>query len=209
MIYTSQAGRSIARFSSVAFACMMLAESVAAGPTAINFEGLADGTSVTTQYQAQGVIFTQATVVTAGLSLNELDFPPHSGSNVVFDDGGAISGVFSSPVVSFGGYFTYTTPFTISGFDQFGNQVASSMSLFANNIASSGHAPNEFLQVNYAGGIRSFTLTGSPSGSSFTLDDFAFNSTPVPEPSGYFVSFLFMLFVGGLAVRARRRQAPH
>ena len=163
MIFTPQPGRSIARVSGIAFACMMLADSVAAGPTAINFDGLADGTSVTTQYQAQGVIFTQATAVTAGLSLNELDFPPHSRRNVVFDDGGVISGVFTSPVVSFGGYFTYTTPFTISGFNQFGNQVASSMSLFANNTASFGHTLNEFLKVNYAGGIRSFILTGSPS----------------------------------------------
>jgi hypothetical protein len=43
----------------------------------LNFEGLPDGTVVTTQFA--GMVFSNATVATGGISLNEFEFPPHSG----------------------------------------------------------------------------------------------------------------------------------
>src|SRR5438445_3289421 len=48
--------------------------------TLTDFEGLVDGTSVGSLIP--GLVFTNATVLTAGISLNDFDFPPHSGKNV-------------------------------------------------------------------------------------------------------------------------------
>src|SRR5580704_11463446 len=82
----------------------------------IDFENLSDSTSVGSAYASSGVIFTNALVVTAGISLNEFDFPPNSGSNVVVDNGGPITLTFLTPVSSFSGFFTYALPLTVDGF---------------------------------------------------------------------------------------------
>jgi len=50
----------------------------------INFDDLSDLTPVTNQYKNS--IFERATAITAGLSLNEFEAKPHSGSTVIFDD---------------------------------------------------------------------------------------------------------------------------
>ena len=84
----------------------------------IDFEGLADSTILTNQYP--GITFTNAIILTAGISLNEFEFPPHSGVNVASDNNGPITIVFSSPVLSFSGYFTYVEPLTLDAFDSLG-----------------------------------------------------------------------------------------
>ena len=71
--------------------------------TSLDFEGLSDGDVVTTQFSAQGVTVSHSTVLTAGVSLDEFEFPPHSGSNVVVDEGGPMLFSFTMPVFSFGG----------------------------------------------------------------------------------------------------------
>lgn len=155
----------------------------------IDFEAFPDGTSITTQLP--GLIFANTTVISAGISLNEFEFPPHSGSNVAFDDGGPISIAFASPILSFGGYFTYVEPLTLAAFDSASSQIASASSAFSNNEALSGDlgsSPNEFLFVTFASGISEVTITGDPLGGSFTLDD-ATVITPAPEP-GYIVLIL-------------------
>jgi hypothetical protein len=137
----------------------------------IDFETFPDGTPIldstpiTTQFP--GLTFTNATVITAGISLNEFEFPPHSGTNVVFDDGGPISLSFATPVSSFGGYFTYLEPLTLVGFDTTSTQVASATSAFSSNAAlfgDPGSSPNEFLSVAFTGGISSVTITADPLG---------------------------------------------
>src|SRR5258707_545906 len=80
----------------------------------VNFDTLSDGDIVTNQFP--GLTFTNAIVLSAGISLNEFEFPPRSGTNVVSDNGGPISILFSSPFVSFGGYFTYLEPVTLLAF---------------------------------------------------------------------------------------------
>lgn len=107
-----------------------------ADPVVLDFEGFTDSTAVTNQYA--GLVFTNATVLTAGISLNEFEFPPHSGSNVVFDDGGPMSISFTSPVAGFSGYFTYTVPITITASDASNNLLGSVTSLFSSNLALSG-----------------------------------------------------------------------
>jgi hypothetical protein len=170
-----------------------------AAPIVIDFEGLTDGEFVTTQYP--NLTFSNAVIATAGMSLNDLDFPPKSGVNVVIDDGGPISVVFSSPVSSFGGFFTYIEPLTMQGFGSSNNLLATSTSLFSKNLAcleppcegDPGSSPNEFIQVNSPTGFSSVTIAGDPRGFSFALDNVTYSlaqTSSTPEPSS------FLLFTG-------------
>lgn len=104
-----------------------------AGPVVIGFDALLDSTPVTTQFS--GLVFTNATAITAGISLNEFEFPPRSGANVVFDDNGPISIAFLSPISSFGAYFTYSVGLTLRAFDALDNPIALATSTFSNNEA--------------------------------------------------------------------------
>jgi hypothetical protein len=73
-----------------------------AGPITIDFEGFTDSVSVGATIP--GLTFTNATVLQAGVSLNEFEFPPVSGSNVTFDDGGPMRIDFARPVYSVSGH---------------------------------------------------------------------------------------------------------
>lgn len=168
----------------------------------IDFEGFLDSTILTTQ--CPGLTFTNTIILTAGISLNEFELPPHSGVNVAFDNNGPISIVFDTPVLSFGGFFTYAVPLTLQAFDATSTQVDSATSALSSNLALSGDpgsSPNEFLSVSSAGGISSLTITGDPGGGSFALDDAAITSSTsaVPEPASVFL--LLTGIAGSLAVR--------
>ncbi len=177
----------------------------------LDFEGFPDSTSLTTQYP--GITFSNATVISAGITLNEFELPPHSGTNVVFDDGGPMTISFASPVLSFGGFFTYYEPLTLQAFDASNTLVASATSAFSINVGcdpgpsclgDTGSSPNEFLQVGFPSGISSVTITGDPAGTSFVLDDATITTAAasVPEPSSI---ILFLSVLGGLALAARKR----
>jgi hypothetical protein len=179
-------------------------------PLLLDFEGFADGTFLTTQYP--GVSFSNAQVLSAGVSLNEFEFPPHSGVNVVSDAGGPLSISFSTDVTDFGGFFTYGTHLLLAGFDRGNNKVASATSMFTNNEGLSGvpgSGPNEFIQLNFPNGISSVTITGDLSGGSFALDDVGFTpiaANTVPEPTTG-----FMVFSGGilaLTIRKALKSTP-
>jgi PEP-CTERM motif-containing protein len=168
----------------------------------IDFEGLADSTSVSNQYA--GLTFANAVIWTAGISLNEFELPPHSGSNVVLDDGAPISIAFATPILNFSAYFTYAVPLSLEAFDAGLNSVAFTNSIFSNNLALSGDpgtSPNDFLQLAFAGGISKVTITGDPFGFSLAMDDVSYTSaaTAVPEPSTFPV-----LLVGAVGLLARR-----
>ena len=181
------------------------APALRAGSVTIDFEGFPDSTILTNQYP--GLTFSNAIILTAGVSLNEFEFPPHSGVNVASDYGGPMSIAFDTSVLSFGGYFTYAEPLTLTAFDSLSHQVASATSAYSNNEALSGDpgsSPNEFLQVAFASGIASVTITGDPAGGSFTLDDAGYMSA-APEPS-FVVPLLTM---AALAVAARKRARNH
>lgn len=165
----------------------------------ITFEDRSDGEAVSNQYL--GVVFSNATAIRAGISLNEISFPPHSGAAVVFDDGGSMSLTFLSPVSDFGAYFTYTTQLTLVAFDSSNNPVATMMSTFSNNTADGGDpgsSPNEFLLFTMSD-ISRVTITGFPTGSSFVMDDATF-TTAVPEPA------TLVLMALGLPAIARWRK---
>jgi hypothetical protein len=177
--------------------------------TMVTFEGLPDSTFVTTQFA--GVTFTNAQILTSGVSLNELEFPPHSGSNVVTDYSGPMSILFTDPQQSVAGYFTYISPLTLSAYNATSNLIGSVFSAYSDNAALSGDpgsSPNELLQVTSNTGISRLVITGDPAGGSFVLDDLTFSTfaTTIPEPSPFGMLGVGILVLAALqAFRKRTR----
>jgi hypothetical protein len=169
---------------------LLLASPMAASPIVIDLEGLADGDVLANQIP--GMTFTNATILTAGISLNEFELPPASGLKVAFDAYGPIRIDFSSPLAAFGGHFTYLVPVTLEAFDSLNNSLGSISSAFGSNLGLSGDLgslPNEFLELAFAN-IASVTLTGDVLGESFAVDDFVVTPMAVPEPHGLWLSLL-------------------
>lgn len=184
--------------NTIKLACIAIAillSASGASATTLDFEQFTDSEILTTQIP--GLTFSNTIILTAGISLNELEFPPHSGRNVAGDNGGPISISFASPLSSFSGFFTYAVPLTLDGFDSGGHELASVHSAFSSNLAISGDpgsTPNEFLQISSAQGISEVTIAGALSGGSFVMDDISFGgSSTVPEPSSA------LLMLAGLA----------
>jgi hypothetical protein len=182
-----------------------------AGATTIDFESYGDGDPVTDPFP--GVALTNATALVAGASLNEFEFPPHSGNTVVFDDGGPIIIDFATPAGSVGAYFTYVTALTLSAFDAALNVIGTDLSLFGSNLALSGDpgsSPNEFLGITSLSGISRVTISGDLGGGSFTMDDLTFephqdNGNGVPEPPIALLLAAGVVVLGSSRVRIRRR----
>jgi hypothetical protein len=183
------------------FALLLLPTPLFADPITINFESHGDLDSVTTQHP--GLTFTNAVALTAGVSLNEFDFPPHSGSNVVFDAGGVMRIDFNEPVSNVGGYFTYAAPLLLQASDAAGNLLGSISSLFVSNTVGSGGSSNEFIALAFSN-IASVTFSGDVLGGSFVLDDLTYTpggaAPPVPEPGT-----LILMLTGGLGLMRLRR----
>jgi hypothetical protein len=166
--------------------CFSLLRITSAGALTIDFEGPSDSTVLTNEYT--GVIFSNATVITSGITLNESEFPPHSGTNAIFYDGGAMTIAFSTPMTNVGAYFTYgfsLTLFFYDSLDNLDNPEGTLNSAFSSNFVSSGNPPNEFLSFASASGISKAIILGDQVGTSFVMDDLTFNplSTAVPEPN--------------------------
>ncbi|MEW5744166.1 MAG: PEP-CTERM sorting domain-containing protein [Nitrospirota bacterium] len=192
----------------ILFLAVCFAFPLPSGAYTITFETLTEGDFVTTQYSGLGVTFSNASVLTAGSLLNELEFPPHSGDNVVVDEGGSMTLLFSAPVLSVSGYFTYLVPLTLTAYDSMNNDITTVLSLFSSNMAQSGETgsfPNELLTVSFAGGISRLVIAGDPSGTSFTLDDLTATTpvTAVPEPG---TLLLVAAGVAGIAAYGIRRR---
>jgi hypothetical protein len=150
----------------------------------LTFDDLSDSTRIQDAYES--VHFENAIVLTSGVSLNELEFPPHSGQNVAVDDGAPIVIAFDRPVSNVAAYITHNQLITLTAFDASGNAIGSVASMYRNNLAISGDVgshPNELLHVPDAF-LFSVKISGAPDGFSFALDDFSFDeSTSIPEPS--------------------------
>lgn len=150
--------------------------------TSASFDALNDGDVLTKQLS--GLTFTNASILTSGFSLNELDFPAHSGKNVVSDSGGPITIAFSPAINSFSAYFTHSGTITIAPFSADGTALTSVKSPSkANTLATGdpGATPNEQITASSATGIAKIVITGSPGGGSFSMDDLTAAVTP---PSG-------------------------
>lgn len=180
------------------------APALRADTVVVDFEQFTD--SEILSGQVPGMIFSNAIVLTEGISLNEFEFPPYSGANVASDFGGPLGIEFLTPVFSVGGYFTYTEPFTLTAYDDLGNVVATAASLFSNNEAlsgDSGSSPNEFLMVEFPSGISMVSLQGDPNGGSFTLDNLTVSDASEPNALAMVLTGAGLL-LAGLRRRIRR-----
>jgi hypothetical protein len=193
---------------------LLLAILIVASPaeaTLVTFDTLTDLEAVTTQFP--GLTFTHATVLQAGVSLNEFEFPPHSRPNVVFDDGGPLMIAFNDPQASVAGFFTYQTKLTFTAFDAGGAAVGSALSQFGSNLGLSGEpgsVPNELLSVAFPS-IRVVTIQGDPAGGSFVLDDLTFTpiAAPVPEPASASLLAIGLAMLLARRSAAERKKASH
>lgn len=208
---TGPCGQWICRAFILAVLCVQTRQ-LKAGPVTIDFESLSDADAVTTQFA--GLTFYNATVLTSGISLNEFEFPPHSGNNVAFDDGGPISIFFETSVKNVGGYFNYEEPLTLSGYDGSGNLLGLATSSFSSNLGLSGDPgsiPNEFIQLLGVGPISVVTINGDLGGFSFTVDDVSFDQQSegtIPE-SGSFSLLLLGTFALLFAHRGPKSTQPY
>jgi hypothetical protein len=189
-----------------AFLCAAALASANASAVSIDFETLADGAAVTNQFAGAGLTFSNAISLKAGFSLNELEFPPHSGSVVVSDDGGPMTLLFSSPVTQVSAFFTYAAPLTLTAWDAFDAFLGSTLSAFSTNAALSGDpgsAPNEFLELaRLASGISKLTVTGDAGGGSFVLDDLVVHPDGSTD-TGAGTAALMAIALAGLLARRR------
>lgn len=163
----------------LALAVIVGASKASAGPMIYTFDTFDDLATIGSQIA--GLTFDRATALKAGFSLNDTAFPPRSGANVVFDDGGAITIVFTAPVSSAGAYFTYLAPLTLRAYDDNDNFLGAQAGGFFSNAGDGsgdpGSSVNQFLAVgNSAGLISRLVIESSQSGSSFTMDDLTVNT---------------------------------
>lgn len=200
-------------FSLASMVLLLHVPAARAGSISVNFEGISDSTVLTNQIA--GLTFSNASVITS--SLNDIEFPPHSGSGVALDSGGPVTISFdlaqlnAASVTGVSAFFTYTAGLKFEAFDAGNVSLGSVTSAFGSNFVSSGNPPNELLHIS-ATGIRSVTITGDPAGQSFVMDDltvdFADAQTSVtPEPVPAALAAFGLAGLGLARVRSSRRNS--
>jgi len=143
----------------------------------VDFEGFADNDSISTQIS--GLTFSDATALTAGVTLNEIEFPPHSGSNVIAVFGGTLTISFNAPINLVSGYISYATATgaTLSLYDI--NNALLADAFFPAPAAQNNIVSNQFISFSISGiQAMAVSLDGN---NPFTFDDLAF----IPEPASH------------------------
>lgn len=180
-------------------ACALLAglQLTEAAATPIDFEAYTDNTPLTNE--EAGLTFSGGVILTAGVSLNEFDFPPTSGVNVLGALSGTLDIALDTPATGFSGYFSHLEELTFSGYDSLHNL------LFSIATANSSNLGGSTLISHSADGLALLSITGAQ-GLGFTLDDLDIQSAAaIPEPGS-----LALLMLGGLSALAagRKRRCP-
>jgi hypothetical protein len=194
------------RLLCLAVSAWILAFSSHARAVTIDFEGLADSTPVGDVYASLGIHFSNAIALTAGVSLNELEFPPSSGINAVADDTGPIRITFDEPIEAFSAEFAFSETLTISAYADTGFLTLwlTLTTLASGNLGST--IPLSFTVGPSGWVVGAIEIAGNSAGSSFILDDLTFSpASSVPEPNAA------LLFAAGVTIASRalrRNQNP-
>lgn len=171
----------------IAIACIgLLLAPCSAYATDINFEGISDSFLIEHMYAAQGVRFANAISLTAGFSLNEIDYPPHSGVMVVGDTGAPMEMSFFSPVSAWSAWFTWSAPLTIDVYsDPYFTNLLGSIITTGSNLGFSQQVGLICLSNLTFQSIQ--ILDSAPGSQGMIMDDLSFTPAgtqpPIPEPS--------------------------
>ncbi len=159
----------------------------------IDFETLPDLSPVNDFYSALGVHFQNSISLTAGFSLNEIDYPPSSGVMAIGDDNAPIRITFDNPASNIFANFTYGSKLTFTVFDDHGSLIGSYTNPAFSNLGST-----EIISLGFSG-VGSLIIAGEVN-NSFIMDDFSF--VPIPPA--------VILFGSGLGILAlyRRKSRP-
>jgi hypothetical protein len=188
-------------------ACASLALSaafagLAGADTVITFEGLAEGASVTNQYQADGVVFGPAGspgVILQFPDYNYVGYPAHSGINVVYSPTTGLIEADASGAnfTSAGAWYSTPDSVTLNAYD-------SSNNLLATSTVGSDYGSSQFFSVS-APNIAYVQFVGDAN--FYTIDDFTFTTTTVPEPSTMALMGIGAVALVGRRIARRRRGA--
>ena len=165
-------------------ACTSTCEQGTQATKSLDFEQLGDYSDVGSNYSNLGLEFEGAVVLGQGGSLNFLEFPPHSGVNVIYDymnhtEPGKIS-IFLNPsitgnVFNVGGYVTGNRNVTMTAYNFDGVPVGNVETGGANN--SSVGTPNMLLEITTLEPIsKVIFFNGGERGNTYTVDDFFYSS---------------------------------
>jgi len=158
------------RLTTVVLMGLVAQGALAQTTTTLDFEGIADGASITTQYQSQGVLVSGATAVDGILNF----ITPHSGRNLAFAPSGLMTFSLSiSNVKTVSAYVTGPANVGIFAYDASNNLVGQSISTVPTTLAllsvTSSGAPIASVQVH-------------DGGSTFSIDDISFvTAAPVNQ----------------------------
>lgn len=158
----------------------------------LDFEDLPDLTLVNDFYASEGVHFTEAISLTAGFSLNEFDFPPSSGNVAIGDDLSAMEITFDQGAENIFGNFTYSVGLTLSAYDSSDSLLGT-----VSSSSSENYGASEFISLGLTGVFR-LVIEGDQFGASFIMDDFNFDTNPVPEPTTFLLLGAGLVGVAGI-----------
>ena len=150
----------------------------------LDFESLSDLEEVTTQFAASGITFTNTRALTAGQSLNEIDFPPSSGTDVISGLGsGPLTIHFSQPADSVQLNLVSNGFVTLSFFDAsdaliLSYTTSSPLGVPISTGSPAGLAIAKMTLANAGGDADTFTVDNLLA----RLDD---RTPPIPEPSAF------------------------
>jgi len=154
-----------------------ISSAACAAPVTLDFESLPDLRSVTTEYAALGLTVQGGFSLTAGFSLNEVDFPPHSGQKVLGNETNSnpLALMFATPTDALSAWFTHGAALSITSYAADGSLLGTVVSASNSNFRRS-----ELIDFGYANASQ--VLISSTD--YYVLDDLSFDSHAAPEPAG-------------------------